>query len=470
MNQQVISDFLRLPGLTGLMLADQRSRPYVNGIYLKMTSQQRELLTQGICQVLTSIPEQFDTFEFQFYNCQIFIHRLKQGVTLMVVGQEQQGAESYRAAIASLTEEIERAGERAVAMMRLLASDWAPMPKRTAPPTELVPQSLGEIPEQLPEQVEIVPVASMELATDKPPETQPVARLQDVPEVSLTPVAVSPSVPSETVSLEAMAIVEPVVEPGVEPVVSLPDPMPDRALRNPEAPLVTTAEPPTTATPNPSPLSFEELFDGSNVVVDGSGRRLPASDTAPAVPQKSTQARRSVKTQRNGAQLGGDRGKRQPSVSPPAPTQPTAATVAAVTSPAMPNAPYPQADPPPVTPVAPIPVAPIPVAPIVVRSKDMLAALNTLSRFTTQYLGNLVIVNYWKASRPDVDWLKGFEIDRAAQFSLPSDAATTLTEQQQEWIRAWVAAFMKRCGQVIRDFSTLVDQNGLTETEKELLL
>ncbi len=377
----------------------------------------------------------------------------------MVVGQEQQLAESYRAAIANLTGEIEQAGERAVAMMRLLASDWAPMPERAAPPTELVPKPPESISEPIPEQAEIVPVAPVERAADKLPETEPVAQPQVVPEISPTPIAASLSMPSETASFEAV--------PAVEPVVSLPDRVPDRILPNPEVPLVTTADSPTTASPNSSPLSFEELFDGSKVAADGSRHQLPANGTAQGVSKKSIHAGRSGNPQRNGAQPGGDRGRKPPT----APTPPTPTAVAAVASPTMPDAPHPQAEPLPATAAAiATPVAPIPETPIVVRSKDMLAALNTLSSFTTQYLGNSVIVNYWKASRPDVAWLKGVEIDRTAQFSLPSDVATTLTEQQCEWIRAWVAAFMKRCGQLIRDFSTLVDHKGLTETEKKLLL
>ncbi|WP_216351248.1 hypothetical protein [Leptolyngbya sp. 'hensonii'] len=103
--------------------------------------------------------------------------------------------------------------------------------------------------------------------------------------------------------------------------------------------------------------------------------------------------------------------------------------------------------------------------------KEMLAALNALSQFTTQYLGTAVITNYWKSSRPRDDWLQSFQIDRAAKISFadPSSSAN-LNPQQHQAVRGWVAAFIKRCSQVIRDFPTIVDQGALSDRQKLLLL
>jgi hypothetical protein len=106
--------------------------------------------------------------------------------------------------------------------------------------------------------------------------------------------------------------------------------------------------------------------------------------------------------------------------------------------------------------------------------KEVLAGLNHLSQFTTQFLGTAVITNYWKSSRPDVEWLKPFQIDRGAQitFTDASVKGTTvaLSAQEHQWIKDWVAAFVKRCSQVIRDFPSLVEQKGLDDRQKSLLL
>jgi hypothetical protein len=106
--------------------------------------------------------------------------------------------------------------------------------------------------------------------------------------------------------------------------------------------------------------------------------------------------------------------------------------------------------------------------------KELLAALNHLSEFTTQYLGTAVITNYWKSSRPDIDWLHNFQVDRSAHlvFASPISQSTNqpITAQQQGWAQEWVAAFIKRCSQVIRDFPTIVNQRALDDRQKKLLL
>lgn len=109
--------------------------------------------------------------------------------------------------------------------------------------------------------------------------------------------------------------------------------------------------------------------------------------------------------------------------------------------------------------------------------KEVLEALNQLSEFTTQYLGTAVINNYWKSSRPDLEWLQHFQVSRNAEITfagtLPLESGSTVPSvnaEQLQWIRSWVSAFIQRCTRVIRDFPVLVEQKGLTPSQKELLL
>jgi hypothetical protein len=105
--------------------------------------------------------------------------------------------------------------------------------------------------------------------------------------------------------------------------------------------------------------------------------------------------------------------------------------------------------------------------------QDVLAAFDHLSRFTTQYLGIPVIVNYLKSTRPDQEWLQQFQIDRAAHISfssIESDMTQPLSDEQQQWIRDWMAAFIRRCSQAVRDFATIVEQKALNPQQKALLL
>jgi hypothetical protein len=129
----------------------------------------------------------------------------------------------------------------------------------------------------------------------------------------------------------------------------------------------------------------------------------------------------------------------------------------------------PSQPPPPATPAPPASAPPRePPAPSTTL-KEVVAAMNHLSQYATQYLGPMVVANYWKASRPKVDWLVSFNVERSAQISTP-DISAPLTAEQHQWLRDWVAAFIDRCAKVIRDFPKSVRNAALNEQQKSLLL
>jgi len=101
---------------------------------------------------------------------------------------------------------------------------------------------------------------------------------------------------------------------------------------------------------------------------------------------------------------------------------------------------------------------------------ELLSALNKLSHFTTQYLGKVVVTNYWKSSRPESNWLKEFEIDRNGQISHPKQNAIACTPEQIHQIQEWVQAYIKRCKQVIRNFDQMLEQDCLDSRQKAILL
>ncbi|NJR38249.1 MAG: hypothetical protein HC781_04590 [Leptolyngbyaceae cyanobacterium CSU_1_4] len=104
--------------------------------------------------------------------------------------------------------------------------------------------------------------------------------------------------------------------------------------------------------------------------------------------------------------------------------------------------------------------------------KEALSAMNHFSKLAAQYLGIIVVTNYWKTSRPEADWMQLFQVERSAEviFLEPVAAdALTLTPEQQELLQAWVAAFIKRCAQVIRDFPKRARQMPLSDRQKTIL-
>ncbi|WAL58645.1 hypothetical protein [Thermocoleostomius sinensis] len=109
-----------------------------------------------------------------------------------------------------------------------------------------------------------------------------------------------------------------------------------------------------------------------------------------------------------------------------------------------------------------------------IRWQEMIGAMNALSLFTAQYLGTVVVANYWKTTQPELEWLQGaITIERSAQLVYRPNSDLTgsslLTPVQQETLQTWVAAFIDRCTKVIRDFPKTVRQRVLDTQQKQLL-
>ncbi len=282
MQQEAVQAFLTLPGIVGLALMDGRSRPYFCGVDRFLNFQQKEALAQGILQVIETIPEGFDAFEFQFSGHCAYIYKLQRGIVLLVLTHSDLIAAEYLRVIKDLKATLEEDITNAIATFRLIAGS-----------------------------------------------------------LTLSGAAYQTTTPAVGVTVSA----------------------PELAL--PPAPIVAAVD---------------------------NGAALPGPEIATA---------------------------------------------------GLPTL------------------------------KQMQAALNQLSQFTTGYLGNHVITNYWKSTRPTPDLLPYLQIGRDAQFSL--DLALTPDPQQrlsleaQKWVQTWVAAFVKRCAIVMRDFPTLVQQKALTAEQRALL-
>lgn len=100
---------------------------------------------------------------------------------------------------------------------------------------------------------------------------------------------------------------------------------------------------------------------------------------------------------------------------------------------------------------------------------EFLTALNKLSRFTTQYLGKVVVGNYWKSTRPDSAWLQQITIDRNATISCPDQELIICSLEQQQQLQEWAKTYTKRCKQVIRNFDNMVMHDCLDAHQQMLL-
>jgi hypothetical protein len=297
MNREVIQDFLNLPGIVGVALTNRRMRPYFYGLEAILNGRQQQALAQGVVQIIETIPEGIESFEFYFIGNVAFIYKLTHGLVLLVIGNKNLDVASYELAIAQVKQLIETDVYSSVATFKLL---------------------LGNV-------------------------SQP----------------------------------------------SLPD-------------LNRT---------------------GSNTVLQSDEIITSGSESVSKV-------------------LVANRG-----IYPETATHKTSEPVTLPIKPETSN----------------------PKQPPEYQLSDYITALNKLSNFTTQYLGKVVVSNYWKSSRPASKWLAEFVVDRNAQISYANSTATCSPEQQQQ-LQEWTKAYMQRCKQVIKNFDNMVVQDCLDSQQQKLLL
>lgn len=105
--------------------------------------------------------------------------------------------------------------------------------------------------------------------------------------------------------------------------------------------------------------------------------------------------------------------------------------------------------------------------------EELLAVINHVGQFATTYLGTAVIANYLKLSRPSVDWMQQFQIERSGQVRFLGESSIlerSISAEEQAWICSWITTFIQRCSQIVRNFTAIVEQSALTESQKALLL
>ncbi len=141
MKRQVIETFLNLSGVVGLALMDDgRSRPYFYGIDHLLNSQQIEALTQGIQQVVSTTPRNFESFTFRFAHHDTYIYKLSNGTILLVLTNPELDSGQYEQSLPKLRQVLQDDAQNAIANFRLLVgSSTLPSQNYWQPETPAVP-------------------------------------------------------------------------------------------------------------------------------------------------------------------------------------------------------------------------------------------------------------------------------------------------------------------------------------------
>ena len=86
---------------------------------------------------------------------------------------------------------------------------------------------------------------------------------------------------------------------------------------------------------------------------------------------------------------------------------------------------------------------------------DLLVKINHLFQCSNKYLGSMMSVKYFHASRPDSNWLKQFTIDRKSQVTFLGNQADLVTPEEQQLFQQWLSSFIKSCSLIVKDFEKL---------------
>lgn len=106
---------------------------------------------------------------------------------------------------------------------------------------------------------------------------------------------------------------------------------------------------------------------------------------------------------------------------------------------------------------------------ITITSQDILNALNQISSFSKNYLGNTLTTNTWQSARPTNDWLKTIQVERSAKFTC-SNEVQQLDLKQLQLIQKWVSAFIQQSSAIIRDFAQIINEKRIGELPDGVLL
>ncbi|MFN5854468.1 MAG: hypothetical protein ACK456_00995 [Pseudanabaenaceae cyanobacterium] len=370
MSREVIQDFLNLPGVVGIALANRRMRPYFYGLDSVM-ERTKEVLGQGILQVMENVPDGFESFEFHFAKSIVFVYKLSHGLVLLVMADRQLNLAEYRHGIKGIKHLVESDTYNTVATFKLLLGS---VTQHSLPSADITGSNIFGSSGIRPNQTSPTDNQAKRSATQSYSNSYQTNR-QNTQSNNLSGGTLgNQPKPAVTTGNTTNKIIPP---------SEIPYPSATRTSSN------QASSQPNNSQSNPTSAAYQ---------------RVPAAKTAAPMVTPTT---------------------------PPPSATPQTATASL---------------------------------------GEMLQAMNQLSQFTTQYLGKVVVANYWKSTRPDHEWLSKIEVDRNATLSHPQQGTVRCNQSQQELIHEWLMAYVKRCKQVIRNFDTMICQDCLDETQQKLLM
>lgn len=98
---------------------------------------------------------------------------------------------------------------------------------------------------------------------------------------------------------------------------------------------------------------------------------------------------------------------------------------------------------------------------------QVLEHFNKIGEIAQKYLGQMIVANYWRGTRPYSSWFADFAITREGRIVCQSYHSTRdlyLTQEQLEHLESWLSAFIQQCQRVLPQFPKQLQKAGLPAT------
>ncbi|MEN9229428.1 MAG: hypothetical protein Q6L68_00855 [Thermostichus sp. DG02_5_bins_236] len=122
MEKETLDSFLSIQGVMGVALLSRTGRPYFYRSFQDLDSRQQQALAQGLFQVLETMPQGFDYFDFQFAEQRVFVYPLSAEWVLLVAVSDNLVMPAYSLAVNRLRSDLQRDTQKGLATLRFFTS------------------------------------------------------------------------------------------------------------------------------------------------------------------------------------------------------------------------------------------------------------------------------------------------------------------------------------------------------------
>lgn len=122
MEKETLDSFLSIRGVMGVALLSRTGRPFFYRSFQDLDSRQQQALTEGLFQVLETMPPGLDYFDFQFAEQRVFVYPLGPEWALLVAVNDELVMPVYTLAVNRLRAELQQDTPKGLATFRLFTS------------------------------------------------------------------------------------------------------------------------------------------------------------------------------------------------------------------------------------------------------------------------------------------------------------------------------------------------------------